>query len=280
MRRKLLLFSVLSLFIFLALSCKKKAVQEEEAQVTFKAYEMKEDHHLKGDVKNPVMSISLNLQFPDTFSNIAVLNKIRKTLLSDYFPDIDKNIVDPKIAMDAYIKEYIKFYESSEDISSYEDKESEDTQPEVAWWDRENMIIRNNSDNILSYTIESDRFTGGPHGGRTYLNTVINLKTGDRITENDLFTEESRPMIEDLILKKIMLKHKVQKAEDLEEIGFFDVTDINLNKNFYFTKKGIVYTFNEYEIAAYALGTIEIMLSYEEISAFMIPGNPLVPLIQ
>ncbi|HEY5500212.1 MAG TPA: RsiV family protein, partial [Bacteroidales bacterium] len=93
-------------------------------------------------------------------------------------------------------------------------------------------------------------------------------------------TEESRPMIEDLILKKIMLKHKVQKAEDLEEIGFFDVTDINLNKNFYITKKGIVYTFNEYEIAAYALGTIEIMLSYEEISAFMIPGNPLVPLIQ
>jgi len=279
MRRKLLLFSVLSLLIVLALSCKKKAVQEEEAQVTFKALEMKEDHHLKGDLKNPVMRISLNLQFPDTFSNVAVLNKIRKAILTDYFPDIDKKIVDPNIAMETYIKEYIKFYESSENISSYEDKETEESQPEVAWWDREKMIIRNNSDNILSYTVESDRYTGGAHGGKTYLNTVINLKTGDRITEVDLFTEESRSMISDLILKKIMLKNKVQKAEDLEEIGFFDVTDINLNKNFYITKKGIVYTFNEYEIAAYALGTIEIMLSYEEISAFMIPGNPLVSII-
>jgi hypothetical protein len=278
MKRKLILFSVLPLIVALTLSCKRKSVQEE-AQVTFKTYELKKDHHLQGDAKNPVLSISLNLQFPDTFSNVTVLNKIRKAILSDYFPDIDKNIVDPKIAMDAYIKEYIKFYETSDDVSSYGEKEDEDAQAEVAWWDNEKMIIRNNSDNILSYTIESNRFMGGAHGGKNYLNAVINLKTGERITEEDLFTEESRPQIVALILKEIMQKHNVQKAKDLEEIGFFDVNDIDLNKNFYITREGIIYTFNEYEIAAYALGTTEVLLSYEDISGFMVPGNPLVPLI-
>lgn len=76
-----------------------------------------------------------------------------------------------------------------------------------------------------------------------------------------------------------MQKNNVQKVKDLEEIGFFDVADIELNKNFYVNKEGITYTYNEYDIAGYALGTIEILLSYKDISGYMIPGNPLVPLI-
>lgn len=278
MRRKLILLSVLPLIVVLAGSCKKKTVQEE-AQVTFKPLEMNEKHHLRGDMKNPVLSISLNMQFPDTFSNAAVLTKIRKAVLTDFFPDLDKDMTDPKAAMDKYIREYIKFYDKSEDVSADNDKEDADVQTEIAWWDNEKMIIRNNSDNILSYSIESDRFTGGAHGGKNYLNAVINLKTGERITEDDLFTEESKPLISEIILKKIMEKHQVEKAEDLEQIGFFDVAEIGLNKNFYVTEQGIVYTYNEYEIAAYALGTTEVLLNYKDISGFMIPGNPLAPLI-
>jgi len=277
MRRKLISFSVLPFIVVFAISCKNKPVQEE-AQVTFKPFEMNEKSHLKGDEKNPVLSISLNLQYPDTFSNVSVLNKIRRTILTDFFPDIEKDIIDPKIAMKKYIKEYIKFYDNSEDASSISDKRNSD-QSDVAWWDHEKMTIRNNSDNILSYTIESDQFTGGAHGGKNYLNTVINLKTGDRITEDDIFTEASRPLVAELILKKIMEKHRVSKAEDLEQIGFFDVTEIGLNKNFYVTGEGIVYTYNEYEIAAYAVGTTEVLLSYKDISGFMIPGNPILPLI-
>ena len=278
MRRKLILLSVLPLIVVLAGSCKKKTVQEE-AQVTFKPLEMNEKHHLRGDMKNPLLSISLNMQFPDTFSNAAVLTKIRKAVLTDFFPDLDKDMTDPKAAMDKYIREYIKFYDKSEDVSADNDKEDADVQTEIAWWDNEKMIIRNNSENILSYSIESDRFTGGAHGGKNYLNAVINLKTGERITEDDLFTEESKPLISEIILKKIMEKHQVEKAEDLEQIGFFDVAEIGLNKNFYVTEQGIVYTYNEYEIAAYALGTTEVLLNYKDISGFMIPGNPLAPLI-
>jgi len=278
MRRKLILLSVLPLIVVLAGSCKKKTVQEE-AQVTFKPLEMNEKHHLRGDMKNPVLSISLNMQYPDTFSNVAVLTKIQKAVLTDFFPDLDKDMTDPKAAMDKYIREYIKFYDKSEDVSADNDKEDADVQTEIAWWDNEKMIIRNNSDNILSYSIESDRFTGGAHGGKNYLNAVINLKTGERITEDDLFTEESKPLISEIILKKIMEKHQVEKAEDLEQIGFFDVAEIGLNKNFYVTGKGIVYTYNEYEIAAYALGTTEVLLNYKDISGFMIPGNPIEPII-
>lgn len=273
MKRKLILFSVLPLVLVLAVSCKKK-VAKEEAQVTFETFEMNKRHHLENNESNPSLSISLKLEYPVKFSNAFVLEKIRKYILADFSPDIDKSITDPKLVMDAYIKEYIKFFEKSEEGLIEAGKYDEESQPEYAWWDNEKMIIRHNNDNILSYTISSDRYTGGAHGGKNFLNTSINLKTGERITEEDLFTDESRPLISEMILKKIMAMHQVDKPEDLEQIGFFDATEIGMNKNFYLTDEGIIYTFNQYEIAAYAVGTVEVHLSYKEISNLLIPGCP------
>lgn len=273
MRRKLILFSILPLVLALAVSCKKKTATEE-TQVTFETFEMKEQHHAKNNPKNPALSVSLRLEYPVKLSSTSILDKVRKNILADFFPDIDKNITDPKLAMHAYIKEYIKFFEKSEEGSLNAEKNDEEDQPDYAWWDNEKMIIKYNKNNILSYTISSDRYTGGAHGGKNYLNTSINMKTGERITEEDLFTEDSRPLIADIILKKIMTMHQVDKPEDLEQIGFFDATEIGMNKNFYLTNEGIVYTFNQYEIAAYAVGTIEVHLSYKDISSFLIPGCP------
>lgn len=278
MKRKLLLFSIIPFLFIMVLSCKKRSVTEE-GKISMKAINRTEEHQLKGKGQNPILKISINLLFPDTLSNNSILKKTRQIILNDFFPDIDKKITDPNLAMKAYIKDYIKFFDESEIGALEVGKLDDETQQKNEWWDNEKMIIRHNSENILSYSIESERYTGGAHGGRSYLNTVINLKTGERITEDDLFTEESRPLIATIILKNLMAKNKVETAQDLELIGFFDVMEIGMNKNFYLTNEGLVYTYNEYEIAAYALGTIEVLLSYKDISGLMIPGNPIEELI-
>lgn len=274
MKRILILISVLPLIVLVMASCKKKQAQED-AQITFKPFRINKEHHLKENPKKPMLRLSIELQYPDTFSNPAVLTKIRETVLADFFPDMDKDTNNPEQAIKTYIQNYINFYEDSENASEKDDNEGYENVRGDSWWDNEKMIIRNNANNILSYTIESDRFTGGAHGGRNYLNTVINLQNGERITEEDLFTEETRPLIAGILLKKIMAQHQVEKVEDLEQIGFFDASEIALNKNFYVTKKGIVYTYNEYEIAAYAIGITEVLLTYEELSGLLIPGNPI-----
>lgn len=278
MKQKRLLLLILPLIIVLAVSCRKKAV-EEGPRVTFETFEISEKHHLKNDLKNPGLSISLKLEFPTAFADEAVLKKIQKTVLTDFFPDIEKDITDPKKALNAYVKVYIQFFEDSETGLLDDSKNDEDNTQEDDWWDNEKMLLRHNADNILSYTVVSDRFAGGAHGGMSYLNTVINLKTGDAVTEDDLFTEESRTLISEIILKKIMAKYQVKKAVDLEQIGFFDIMEIGLNKNFYLTDKGITYTYNEYEIAAYTVGTIEVFLDFKDISGLLIPGNPIEQII-
>lgn len=270
MRRILFLFTT----ILLLSSCNKKA-KENDSTVTFRTITMKEAHHLNDNVKNPMLSIELKFQFPTAYTDDSVLKKIRKFMLADFLPDVADTACQPEIAMKSYIKGKIRAYESSEDIIKDEDLQDSGSQPEVAWKDNTSLLIRCNGNGLLSYTIESTQFSGGAHGGIIFRNSIIDLKTGEKLGEVDLFTEASLPLINAIVLKKLEMQNKMETPEDLEQIGYFDVTQIGQYKNFYLTNDGLVYTFNEGEIGAYALGTIEVKLSFLDLEGFISLGSPL-----
>jgi len=277
------LFRIPTIFLSLLLiftSCHKQ-VKEKDSIVSFRTVELKEIHHLKDDVKNPVLSIELKFQYPTAYADDSILKKIQKAMLTDFFPDMEDTTSQPESAMKSYVNGKIKLYESSDDLLTDEDEQTPSTEPEVAWKDNTILLIRHNADNLLSYTVQSTtQFSGGAHGGTTFRNSIINLKTGEKIREEDLFTEESLPLINAIILKKLEFQNKVQTPEELEQIGYFDVTQIDQYKNFYLSQVGLVYTFNQYEIGAYTLGTIEVTLTFKDIEGFISPGSPLEKLIR
>ncbi len=279
MRRILLLSFILCLLSLLIFSCKKKS-SEKVSTISFRTITMKEEHHLNDNVKNPILSIELNYQFPTSYTDDSVLKKIRRIMLADFLPDVADTASQPESAMKSYINGKIKIYESSQDIVMEEDSQDDGSEPSVAWKDNTSLLIRCNGNGILSYTIESTQFSGGAHGGVTFRNAIIDLKTGEKIGEEDLFTEASIPLINEIVLKKLQTQNKVETPEELEQIGYFDVTQISQYKNFYLTNEGLAYTFNEGEIGAYALGTIEVKLSFQDLEGFIAPGSPLEKLIQ
>lgn len=267
------------LLTFVFVSCVKK-VGEKDNVVAFRTITMAEAHHLKGDAKNPVLNIELSFQYPTDYSDDSVLKKIRKVMLADFLPDAADTAIDPEEAMRSYVKNKIRLYESSQETFRDEDSENAGSSLDVAWKDHTRLLIRCNNHGLLSYTIESTQFSGGAHGGIFYRNAIIDLKTGEKLEEEDLFNEASLPIINDLVLKKLELQNKLESPEELEQIGYFDVTQIGQYKNFYLTDKGLVYTFNEGEIGAYALGTIEVPLTFQDLEGFVSPGSPLEKLIR
>jgi hypothetical protein len=49
----------------------------------------------------------------------------------------------------------------------------------------------------------------------------------------------------------------------------FPANKFTLNQNYGFTKEGIVFYYNSYEIAAYAAGPTEVIIPYEEIKGWL-----------
>jgi len=279
MRRILFLSSTILLLSFMIVSCTKKG-SEKFSTISFRTVVLNEEHHLNDNLRNPILSIELNYQFPTAYSDDSILKKIRRIMLADFLPDIADTAIHPETAMKSYINGKIKAYESSEEIIMEEDSQDNISQPAVAWKDNTNLLIRYNANGLLSYSVESTQYSGGAHGGTTFRNSVIDLKTGEKIGEEVLFTETSIPLINEIILKKLETQNKVESPQELEQIGYFDISQIGQYKNFYLTTDGLVYTFNAYEIAAYAVGTIEVKLTFQDLEGFIASGSPLEKLIR
>lgn len=122
-------------------------------------------------------------------------------------------------------------------------------------------------DTVLVYTIAYASYTGGAHG--IYGQSVHNysIANGYELTLDDLFSEEERHKLKEIIRGKLYEEFGVTSDEGLAEQGFFpeyiDVTD-----NFALTEDKIVFYYNPYDIGCYALGPVDVSIGREELEAF------------
>ena len=117
--------------------------------------------------------------------------------------------------------------------------------------------IAYNKNDILSYTVNFENYTGGAHGAHSFTNHVIDMKTGNLIKEDDIFIEGFQEDLAQILIDRIAKQNTVENPKELENIGFFSIDEIFPNGNFLIDDNGITYTFNEYEIAAYVVGCNE-----------------------
>ncbi len=74
---------------------------------------------------------------------------------------------------------------------------------------------------------------------------MINLNTGQQVTENEIFNAGYDIALQSLIIASLLDKNNVKTVEELEDLGYFGVLEIVPNKNFLLNDKGIIYTYNK-----------------------------------
>lgn len=127
-------------------------------------------------------------------------------------------------------------------------------------------IIKNNkiifqNDHYISFVNTLYAYTGGAHGNKIEDYYTFSLKTNQLINADSFFKNNSCDAI--LKLQKLALK---EKAEDMSE---FYLEGLTCTLNFYITKKGVLFHYNQYEIASYASGSFDILIKTQDISPFI-----------
>lgn len=124
------------------------------------------------------------------------------------------------------------------------------------------------SESFLSIVLNQYEFTGGAHGNYYSIGYNFDLTTGNLITVENILNEESLSFISRLCEIKIK---QMYEAVSLTDAGLFeDRIDLSMDQDFYLLKDAMVFQFDPYEIAPYAMGNIEVPVYYEEISEFLL----------
>jgi hypothetical protein len=81
---------------------------------------------------------------------------------------------------------------------------------------------------------------------------------------NDVFVKDSDKELKSLNDKYLQ---DVFQDQDIKDILFTE--DYEVSRDIYLTRKGIVFQYDQYEIAAYSHGSIEVLVPYNDLSPYL-----------
>ncbi|MDR2470063.1 MAG: RsiV family protein [Tannerella sp.] len=232
-------------------------------------------HFMDADT-NPGCSLQIKFVYPVDFSDANVLKATARQFIADCFGDRYADMT-PQKAAEEYAQEFIRTFKKDEQ-EFLEEKKKHPAEAEDSWgevYEISNNQILYNRNNLLGVLSARESYQGGAHSVHYYTSRVIDLTTGSRITEKEIFIDECQDDLAKIIAEEIVLSNNVDNVSELENIGFFDIGEIKPNGNFYVDDTGIAYIYNEYEIAAYALGAITVHLPYEKIRHLLRQDSPI-----
>ncbi len=144
----------------------------------------------------------------------------------------------------------------------------EETINHVPWDLQSEVSIDDSFSDYVQVTTSSWSYTGGAHGNGFIVYFLLSKSDGHDMKLDEFFNDI--PKLNILAASKLREKYKLSPEQSFSDASLWIEDETNfLNDNFYFDNGDLVFYFNQYEIASYADGPIEIRLSEEELKPFL-----------
>lgn len=153
-------------------------------------------------------------------------------------------------------------------IEEYDDFIKTDEYPR-AWQAELQAKIIQNIPNYLALAVETSDYTGGAHGNYATLFSNYDVVKKDTLGLRDIIPPAKLPVLTGIAEKIFREQEGLTPRQSLSEGYFFEDNTFYLNTNFTLTPDGLLFLYNIYEINAYAAGTTELLIPYDQIDSLM-----------
>ena len=270
MRRFILLISI-SIICF---SCINNSNNTNASKVTeesnfpsdkleFSSYADSTTYHIANNDTMPYINVSVNITYPLATGVSNNDNLLIKDFISEFIGKEYANKPSVEEAVKSLINDIIKDYKRNVCGSTPESKLIKE-----GWMNHDyytNNTILYNANGLLSCTNYTYTYSGGAHGLGTKVCFVYDVYENQIIDINSIFKNEHINDVLSLIKQELINNN----------VNVFDMNDVNVTENFFVDEKGIHWLYNQYEIAPYSEGIIEVLLPYSKIQGYFIENTPI-----
>ena len=139
-------------------------------------------------------------------------------------------------------------------------KESLEKEPELGFSRNSWMLFVGQKEKLATFAVRYYSYTGGPHGvgGDEYL--TVDMTTHKVLTLSDIIDQKKLPEVKELLWRFYTRSGRIK-----DEDAFTKKTDFDVSKNFYLAHDGIHFIYHEYEIASYAEGEQDLVISWGQL---------------
>jgi hypothetical protein len=231
--------------------------------LTLNAFFLKGSVALVKKKNSPLGKIQLSMLLPGESAN-SVLSDSLKRLVIKRYTDREVSTTDPEKILNAIAQIYYDTYVSA-NLDIYDKTSGQSFNWELLNY----MHVVQNGSHVLTFYDEQYAFTGGANGLQTRRYTNVSLNTGKPIQPEELFRGDNKEKLSRLLTMKAREQYQIPSNKTLTEAGFF-IDEIVPNANFYITRNGIGFYFNQYDIAPRSNGTSDLFFRFEELMDFLV----------
>ena len=238
------------------ISCNKQNKRQPAGKVpTYKMFSFERKTGDCDSIKNSCAELKFNYPQITDASNKEAMNQINQeimnTLLAPYGED----------------KTFSNFDSMANDfLESFKEFKRQFPDRHQSWTIDRNISVSGVNSSVFSLTRIEFYYMGGAHPNTITSLINFNLQTGEAFELDDLFKPGFEEALNKVGEKIFTEKQKLKPDENLNDAGYwFDNNHFELNDNFLIKKKGLLFIFNPYEVAAYVYGAIEVFIPYKEI---------------
>lgn len=228
----------------------------------------------------PSCKIGLDFSYLQPASEAdSVSPKINATIIKKIFgPQYET--AQPNQVLSALTENYIRNYKA--DVKKlFEADLHNGMKPEdvPAWYNYEyqlNSEMTKGKDGIWNYILTNYQYTGGAHPNTEITCFNINPKTGEILSEEDVFNVKDTANICKLIMNELIKEvnkrsgiDTVTSLDGLQAMGILLDTYLYIPSNFILGKDGVTFYYNRYEIAPYSAGDFRLTVNYDDIQSYL-----------
>ena len=256
---KLYLLLLLPLLLF---ACKGT----EEPTINFETITTDKEVKLSSEENSPRCQVHLKL-LQATAENGEKAKVINETLMARLLNKPGEK--DLQIAAEKFTEDYTTSYKNT--MLPLYNQDRADTS-KIAWYEYHYLIeatTQQGTANTLSYLATIDYYEGGAHGINQLITFNFDIATGKLITLADVFAPGYETQLKNCLLKALKSKTGLNSINELKDEGYLYSMDMFASENFILNNETITFVYNPYEIAPYALGSIELVITYSEVSQIL-----------
>lgn len=145
---------------------------------------------------------------------------------------------------------------------------------EMSWSVERTVSIPFADGRVVSLLLDEYSYLGGAHPNTMQLYRSYDLRTGEPVSLNAIFSPAALAELERLAEAAFRRARGVPPGASLEEEGFwFEGGQFSLNDNWAIVDGGLLFYYNSYEVASYAAGPTEVRLPAALIAPLALPGS-------
>lgn len=196
-------------------------------------------------------------------NNKDKVNKLIMNIVNSGVSFGDTTMPTMQAAADSFMAQYVSMRKEYPESPQY-------------WYLEQSVSANLDHPKIINLASGNSSYMGGAHPNSYLEYYNISKETGDTLSLGNLFVQGFEKKLNELVDAAFRKANNLKPGDNLADKGGLFENKITFNYNWLVNKDGsLTFYYNQYEIASYAQGPIEVTLSKEDITPLLAPNSPL-----